>query len=360
MPKTLVTGGAGFVGSHVVRALAERGDELRLTIRESTDQAGLEGLDYETVKCDITDRRAVRRALKGVDRVFHIAGLVSLRPRDAEMLYRVNVEATRTVLEECARAEVDRVVHTSSIAAVGPAPEGGTADEKQVYSGADLGIAYVTSKHEGEVEALRVAARGLAVVCVNPAYVLGPGDIYLSSTQLVRRFLLGRIPAYVDGGLNVVDVRDVAAGHLLADEKGTPGERYILGNRNYTIARLFADLGRISGIDPPALRLPGAVALRLAELAERGPGRPIVHLDEVKSALCWWTYRNTKAKRELGWTTRPHEDTLEATVNWHLEREGDLIARSRRSQPLPYRAAALGLGAIERAAGLAAQVARRG
>ncbi|MEA2348851.1 MAG: hypothetical protein QOG62_2638 [Thermoleophilaceae bacterium] len=359
MPKTLVTGGAGFVGSHLVHALAERGDELKLTVRESTNTENLADVDYEAVKCDLLDRRAIRRALKDVNRVFHVAGMVSFSPGDEEMLYRVNVEATRSLMEECLRAGVERVVMTSSIAAIGPAPEGTVADETQVFTAGDLDIAYVNSKHEGEVEALRIGAQGLPVVCVNPSFVFGPGDIYCTSTQLVRRFLLGRIPAYVEGGLNIVDVRDVALGHVLADEKGVPGERYILGNRNFTTDRLFADLARIAGMEPPALKIPAALALRVAQVAERAPGRPLITVDEAKSVSLWWTYRNNKAKRELGWKTTPHEDTLEATVNWYLEREGDRIARSRRSQPYPYKAAAAGIRTLERAGSMASRILGR-
>jgi dihydroflavonol-4-reductase len=348
MPKTLVTGGAGFIGSHVAHALAERGDDLRLTVRESTKQENLEGLEHEAVKCDLLDRRQVRRAVKDVERVFHCAGMTSLRSSDAERLFEVNVIGTRNLLEECLRAGVERVVYTSSVAAIGPAARGGRADETQLFTAGRLGIPYVNSKHEAEVEALRLAAQGLPLVCVNPCVVFGAGDVYGSSTSLVRRFMLGRIPAYVDGALNIVDVEDVARGHVLADERGTVGERYILGNRNYTLDRLFADLGRVSGVEPPALKLPPAVALRLAQALEAAPGRAPITVDEVKSAGQWWTYKTTKAKRELGWTTSPHEDTIEATVNWYIDREGDRFKRSRRSQPIQYKLAAAMLGIVRR------------
>ena len=189
----------------------------------------------------------------------------------------MNVIATRNLLEECLRAGVERVVYTSSVAAIGPAPAGGRADENQLFTAGKLGIPYVNSKHEAEVEALRLAAQGLPLVCVNPCVVFGEGDIYGSSTSIVRRFMLGRIPAYVDGAINIVDVQDVARGHLLADERGSVGERYILGNRNYTLDRLFADLGRVSGVEPPALKLPPAIALRLAQALEAAPGPPADH-----------------------------------------------------------------------------------
>jgi dihydroflavonol-4-reductase len=242
------------------------------------------------------------------------------------------------------------VVYTSSFVAVGPADPGGAADERQLFTAGHLGIPYVNSKHEAEVEAFRLAAQGLPVVAVNPCYVFGPGDVYGRATSLVRRFLLGRIPAYVDGALNAVDVGDVARGHLLADEKGQVGERYILGNRNYTLDRLWADLARLSGVEPPALKLPAGVALRMAQAFEAGPTPAPISVQEVRLASQWWTYRNTKAKRELGWKPGPHEDTIEATVGWYMEREGDRIRRSRRSQPVQYRLAASGLRAVEGAA----------
>jgi dihydroflavonol-4-reductase len=356
VPKTLVTGATGFIGSHVARLLAERGDLLRLTAREGSPTEALADIEHETVKCDLLDRRAVRRALRGVDRVFHCAGLVSLRKRDERRVFDVNVLATRTLLEECLRANIGRVVFTSSAAAIGPAPRGGAADETQVFTAGELGIPYVNSKHEAEVEALRLAAHGLPVVCVNPTFVYGWGDVHSGSTNIVRRFLLGRIPVYTDGALNVVDVEDVARGHLLADEKGEPGERYILGNRNYTWDRLFADLARVSGVEPPPLKLPPQLAVLLAELLERGPGRAPATAVEVRSASQWWTYRNAKAKRELGWTTSPHEDTIEATVRWYLERDGDRMARGRRSQPLQYKLAARALATLEGAAGVVSRL----
>src|SRR5215207_2231355 len=337
MPTTLVTGATGFVGSRVARALVARGETVRATVRATSDLEPLRDVEVETVVAELTDRRAVRRALRGVDRVFHVAGSTNLRA-SADALFETNVLTTRVVLEECLRAAVERVVHTSSVAAVGPAPTGGTADERQLWRGG-LGIPYVDAKHEAEVEALRIAARGLPVVVVCPAHVLGAGDLGRSSTELVRRFMLRRIPAYVEGAINVVDVEDVAAGMLLADSAGVPGERYILGNRNYTWDRLFADLARLSGIEPPALRLSATAALALAETLGRTPGPTPITPVEVRSAAHWWTYRSTKARRELGWTTRPHEETVEATVAWYRDREAGRLARTGTRQGLGWRVA---------------------
>ncbi|MBA3301456.1 MAG: SDR family NAD(P)-dependent oxidoreductase [Thermoleophilaceae bacterium] len=345
---TLVTGGTGFLGSHVARLLVERGDEVRIAVRERSKRENLKPLEgsYEPVTCDVLDRRQVRRAMKGVEQVFHLAGSTSLASGAGRALFELNVEGTKLVLSEARRAEVERVVHTSSVAAIGPARPGETADETQLFTAGRLGIPFVNSKHEAEVEALRLAAQGLPVVCVNPAFVFGAGDIYRSSTGIVRRFLLGAIPAYVDGGLNVVDVEDVARGHLLAAEKGGIGERYILGNRNYTLTRLFADLSRLSGVEAPPLKLPAETAVLMARALEAAPGRAPFSVDEVKAASQWWTFRSTKAKRELGWAPAPHEDTVEATVAWYLEREGERLRRSRRSQPFFYKVAGAAMNAL--------------
>jgi dihydroflavonol-4-reductase len=331
--RVLVTGATGFIGSHVVRALLARGDDVRVTVRASSRHDP--GPDVEKVTADITDRAAMRRAARGIERAFHVAGTTNLRlPADA--LLHTNAEGTRTVLDACLAAGVQRVVHVSSVAAIGPARPGGALDERHVRSG-PLGIPYADAKHAAEVEALRVAARGLDVVVANVAHVLGRGDERRSSTEIVRRFLLRRIPAYVDGGICIVDVEDVSAGLLLCDERGVAGERYILGTRNYTWQRLFGELQRISGIEAPAVRLPVGVALALAEAAARTPGPTPITTAEIRAAANWWTYRSAKARRVLGWTTRPHEDTVEATVRFHEERLGDRLRRNGTRQPLPWR-----------------------
>ena len=345
---TLVTGATGLVGSHVTRLLVERGDRVRVTVRTGSILDQIEGLGIEMARCDILDRQAVRRAMRGVTRVFHVAGLTSLRA-GADALYRVNVDGTRIVLEEALRAGAERVVHTSSVAAIGPAARGATADERQVFRAGHHGLPYINSKHAAENEALRVAAHGLPVVIVNPAYVLGRGDVYRSSTVLVRRFLCRQIPAYVDGALNVVDAKDAARGHLLADELGTPGERYILGNRNFTLDRLFSDLSRLSGVEPPAVKLPLAVALQLAAAAERLPGRPPITVAEVKAGSLWWAFRSTKARRDLGWKPSHHEDTLVDTINWYREREPGIVGQPGDRQPLALRVAGFG---VRQASGL--------
>jgi dihydroflavonol-4-reductase len=346
--KTLVTGATGLVGSHVARALVQRGDDVRLTVREHAILDAIDDLDVELVTADVLQRREMRRALRGVDRLFHVAGATTLRAgwRD---LYDANVTGTRIALEEALRAGIERVVHTSTVAALGPATRGSTADETHVLNAARVGIVYANIKAEAEREALRVCAQGLPVVIVNPAHVLGPGDVFRSSTELVRRFLRREIPIYVDGALCIVGAADVARGHLLAEEKGRVGERYILGGRNFTNDRLFADLGRLSGVEPPALKLPLTAALACAQAAQKLPGRPAVTVEEIRALSLWWAYRSTKAKRELGWTPGHHEQPLIETIEWFRRREPEHIAQPGSHQPLALRVAGFGLRRAESA-----------
>ncbi len=251
----------------------------------------------------------------------------------------LNVEGTRVVLEEALRAGVERVVYTSSVAAIGPARKGSVATETNVWDAARYRIPYVDSKHQAEEVVFGLADRGLPVVVVNPAHVLGAGDPGRSSTALVRRFLRRQIPAYVDGTLNVVGVEDVARAHLLADERGTPGQRYILGNRNFTLDRLFTDLARLSGVEPPSVKLPASVALTMAHAGQWVPGGPVPSPAEVRAASLHWAFSSAKAKRELSWRTSPHEDCLEETIAWYRKREGSRLAPPGSRQPVTLRLA---------------------
>jgi len=339
MARTLVTGGTGFIGSHVTRLLVERGDEVCVAVRPSSNGAAGLPPGVRTVNADILDRRAVRRAMRGIESVFHIAGTTSFAlPR--RRVFALNVEGTRIVLEEALRAGVARGVYVSSAAAIGPAPRGSTADESNVWDAGRYAIPYVDSKREAEVTALRLIARGLPCVLVNPAHVMGAGDPGRSSTTLVLRFMRRAIPAYVDGTLNIVGVDDVARGIVLANERGAVGERYILGNRNFTMDRLFADLGRLSGVEPPVMKLRLPVALALAGAADRVGGSWLPTPAEVRAASLNWAFRNGKAKRELGWKTSPHEDCLEQTVAWYRSGAGAGLSAPGSRQPLGLRLAA--------------------
>jgi dihydroflavonol-4-reductase len=348
MAATLITGATGFIGSHVCRMLAERGDELVATVRSGSSTTELERLGVRTRHADVRDRRAVRRAMQGVDRVFHLAGSGDIAA-SRERSFALGVEGTRIVLEEALRAEVSRVVLTSSVGAIGPAPAGASANEDNVWDAGRYRIPYLDAEHEAETAAMRLAARGLPLVIVNLGVVFGPGDPGRSSTRIVRQFLRREIPVYVDGTLNVVGVEDVARGHLLADERGMPGERYILGNRNFTVDRLLADLGRLSGVEPPALKLPLNAALALAGLGERLAIAGVPSSAGLRAASLRWAVTSRKAKRELGWTTSPHEDCLEATIAYYRKLDGAALAVRSVRQPLPLRLAGGVIGTLRRA-----------
>jgi dihydroflavonol-4-reductase len=234
---------------------------------------------------------------------------------------------------------VERVVYTSSVAAIGPARRGSVVTETNVWDAGRYRIPYLDSKHQAEDVAFGLADRGLPVVVVNPAHVLGAGDRGRSSTALVRRFLRREIPAYVDGTLNVVGVEDVARGHLLADERGTPGQRYILGNRNFTLDRLFTDLARLSGVEPPSVKLPVQVALAMAQAGQPLTGGSMPTPAEVRFASLHWAFSSAKAKRELGWRTSPHEDCLEETIAWYRDCEGERLSPPGSRQPAALRLA---------------------
>ena len=254
MPKTLVTGGAGFIGSHVAHALAERGDELRLTVPRVDEGREPRGARAREVKRDLLDRRQVAARSRRRSRLPLRRDDVTARRR-RRAAFEVNVVARATCSRNaCAPGSSASSTRRASRRS-GPRARRARGREPALHRGrARDPVRELQARGGGRGAAL--AAQGLPVVCVNPCVVFGEGDVYGSSTSIVRRFMLGRIPAYVDGAMNIVDVEDVARGHLLADERGSMGERYILGNRNYTLDRLFADLGRVSGVEPPALKLP--------------------------------------------------------------------------------------------------------
>ena len=318
---TCVTGATGFVGGHVARLLAERGHGVRATYRNSGRLARLEGIEVEPVKADVLDRAGMRRAVRGCDVVFHTAGYVNSRP--PERVWRINALAPRVVVEAAAAEGVRRVVLTSTVAAIGTEAGDEVADESHVFRPGGAGMVYADSKHEGEQEAMAAGARhGVEVVVVNPSYVLGvpvdrtqPGE---TSTRTVANYLLGRLPAVVDGATNIVDVEDVAAGHLLAAERGVSGERYILGGYNVAWADLIDRIAEKSGVHHPLLILPRDVAVlaRLqAELGIRGPIAPEALMLMAEN----WRYSSRKAKKELGYKTRPLERTLGETIEWCRE-----------------------------------------
>jgi dihydroflavonol-4-reductase len=315
-----VTGATGFIGAHVAR-LASADAPVRVTYRDEGRLTRLVDIEVDPVRADVLDRAALRRAFRGCETVFHCAGFVGSHP--AERVWEINALAPRIAVEAAAAEDVRRVVVTSSVAGIGPAPPGEVGTEEDFYRGGGLGLAYPDAKHEGEAEALAAGARSeVEVVIVNPSYVFGvpvdrsaPGE---TSTRMIGNYMRGRLPALVDGETKIVDVRDVAKGHLLAAERGTPGERYVLGGHDIGWASLFERVAELSGVRHPLLVLPteaGAIA-RAAEAA--GLPSPISAEGLVLMAQNW-RYSSRKARRELGYRSRGLERTLTDTIDWYRE-----------------------------------------
>ncbi len=321
MSITLVTGATGFVGSHVARKLVERGERVRVLTRSQSSGKLLAGLTAERVIGDLTDSASLRVALAGCKRVYHVAADYRLWVADPKELYRNNVEGTRNLLEAAKGAGVERIVYTSTVGALGFTANGTPANEETPVSLHDMIGHYKRSKFLAEKEALAFAKAGLPIVVVNPSTPIGTGDIKPTPTgQIFVEFLNRRMPAYVETGLNLVDVEDVAEGHLLAMEKGRIGERYILGNRNLTFKEVLQILAELTGLPAPKVRLPRPVAMILGGLSsgvawfsKRPPRIPI---EAVRMARKKMFFDAAKAVEELGLPQTPIEEACAKAVGW--------------------------------------------
>jgi len=322
---TLVTGASGFVGSHVARQLAQAGHEVRILVRTESSSPLLANLRAERVDGDLRDPLSVERAMRGVRQVYHVAADYRLWCRDPQEIYRTNVDGTRRVLEIAGNAGVSRVVYTSTVATMAvPQHDGKLPNEDTLTSLDEMIGHYKRSKFLAELEAIKAAAAGLPVVIVNPTTPVGPSDWKPTPTgRIIVDFLNGKMPAYVDTGLNLVAVGDVARGHLLAAEKGRIGERYILGARNMTLKEILDALARITGRPAPRVRLPHVVALVAAysdywisQLTGRDPRIPV---EGAKMARHRMFVDSDKAARELNYTTSSIEDALERAVKWYID-----------------------------------------
>ena len=321
----LVTGGTGFVGSHVVRALLARGRSVRCLARPASRRDNLEGLDVEIVTGDLADPASLARALSGVHTLYHVAADYRLWARDPQELYRANAGGTENVLAAAAAAGVSRVVYTSSVAALGLTHDGSPGNEATPVARERIIGHYKKSKYDAERVAEQWAKNGLPVVIVNPSTPIGERDIKPTPTgQLIVDFLNRRLPAYVDTGLNLIDVRNVAAGHLAAAEKGRSGERYILGNRNMTLKEILDALAGLTGLPAPGMRLPHWIPLSAAAVATgvaRVTGRaPRVSLESVRMSTHRMFFDPGKAVRELGLPQTPVEEPLARAVAWFREK----------------------------------------
>jgi dihydroflavonol-4-reductase len=317
----IVTGGTGFIGANVARELVAAGATVRVLARAGGDRRALEGVRVEIAEGDLLDPGSVRRALAGVRVVYHVAADYRLWTPDPAALYRTNVDGTRTVLEAAGEAGVSRIVHTSSVGALGIPKDGRPGTEDTPVTLADMVGHYKRSKFLAEQVALDFARRGLPVVVVNPSAPVGPGDVKPTPTgQMIVDFMHGRMIATVDTGLNVVHVRDVARGHLLAAERGQPGERYILGHRDLPLAELFGILAEITGRRPPRFRVPYALAWFGAACSEgvaRVTGKaPAVPLTAVRMARKRMYFSPARAVRELGLPQTDVRTALADAVAW--------------------------------------------
>ncbi len=322
--KALVTGATGFVGAALARTLCAAGWQVRVLVRAGSDRRNLRALTLEAVPGDLTDPASLRRAVERCDAVFHAAADYRLWVPDPEQMYRANVEGTQNLLEAAHRAGVARIVYTSSVATIGLPADGGPGTEATPVRLEDMVGHYKRSKFLAEQKALEAAAGGVPVVIVNPAAPVGPRDIKPTPTgRIVLDAALGRTPAYVDTGLNVVHVDDVASGHVLAFHHGRVGERYILGGENLPLRQILLEVTRLAGRSPPRVRLPHGVVLPIAYAAEwfaRLTGRPTrVTVDSVRMARKRMYFSSDKAVGELGYRFRPASLAFEDALRWFRE-----------------------------------------
>ena len=319
--KALVTGATGFVGAAVARALVRTGVEVRVLARPDSDLRNLDGLPVERVAGDLRDPVSLRKALAGCRHLYHVAAHYALWAKDPSIFYDINVTGTRNLLEAARKVGIERTVYCSTIGAIGLPPEGGLGTEETPVSLDQMAGHYKRSKYLAEQEVHKLATEGLPVVIVNPSAPVGEGDVKPTPTgQVIVDFMKGRMPAYIETGMNIIDVDDVATGHLLAMEKGCQGERYILGSKNLLLREVFEILSTLTGIKAPAIKLPRSAVLPLAYLnhwlADLTGHPPRIPLEGVKMAKYKMHYDCSKAIRELGLPQHPPEVALEKAVRW--------------------------------------------
>ncbi|MBD2297501.1 hopanoid-associated sugar epimerase [Nostoc sp. FACHB-190] len=320
--QAFVTGGTGFVGSHLVRLLLQQGYKVKALVRPSSNLDNLRGLDVELVKGDLTDAD-IWQQMKGCQYLFHVAAHYSLWQVDRQLLYRYNVIGTRNILEAARKAGIERTVYTSSVSAIGVGPGGKPVDETYQSPVEKLIGNYKQSKFLAEQEAKQAAARGQNVVIVNPSTPIGSLDIKPTPTgEIILRFLRREMPVYLDTGLNFIDVRDVAWGHLLALQKGKTGDRYILGHQNLSLKQLLEQLAEITNLPAPQRTIPSWIPLSVAWIDEKilAPlGKtPSVPIDGVRMAQQHMYYDASKAVRELGLPQSPLKAALKDAVDWFI------------------------------------------
>ncbi len=318
----LVTGASGFVGSAVVRQLLTQGETVRALLRPSSPRDNLQGLKVDVVLGDLGDRRSLAAALRGCDGLFHVAADYRLWVPRPQEIYAANVDGTRALMIAAGDVGVSRIVYTSSVAVLGSAANGGVADEETPVTLADMIGHYKRSKFLAEAAVDELVLKGLPAVIVNPSTPIGPRDIKPTPTgRLVVEAATGRMPAFVDTGLNIVHVDDVARGHLLAWEKGEIGQRYVLGGENMTLSAILAKVAELAGRRPPKVKIPHDLIVPIAYVAEawcrlRGRGEPFVTRDGVKMARKKMYFSSNKAERMLGYHPGPAAAAIADALDW--------------------------------------------
>jgi dihydroflavonol-4-reductase len=324
MADVAVTGATGFIGSAVVRLLLEQKRSVRALIEPGANTKNLDGLNVERITVDVCDTKAMTRALSGCESLHHLAAVYRTWLPDREIIYRVNLEGTTATLLAAQANKLKRVVYTSSIAAIGLV-EGGLADETTTFNLFDVANDYILTKWASERIAMRFAESGMPVVVVNPAFPFGPRDIAPTPTgKIILGVLKGEVPGVFPGGICTIDVDDCAMGHLLAEEKGKVGERYILGNENVTLKEFFALVAKVGGVRAPAIPLPGALGRAIAFGMEAWADNvshkePPATYKAASYAMRTAHFSNAKAKRELGLETRPIEESVRRAIEWFRE-----------------------------------------
>lgn len=331
--RALVTGATGFVGASVARALLARGDRVRVLARRAANRKNLDGLDVEVAEGDLRDRASLRAALEGQEALFHVAASYTLWTRDPRELYETNVEGTRALFEEALAARTPKVVYTSSVAVLAAPGRGAPpADERAEPVFEEIVGDYKRSKFLAEKVVRELCAKGLPCAIVLPSTPIGPRDVKPTPTgKIVVDFLSGRMPGYVETGLNVIDVEDCAQGHLLALERGRAGERYILGNENLTLREILGTLADLTGLAPPRFRVPYALAFAAGACstawARAIGGTPGIPLDGVRMSKKMMFFDAGKAVRELGLPRTPAREALRKAALW-FAKEGYLPAET--------------------------------
>jgi dihydroflavonol-4-reductase len=319
--KVLVTGANGFVGSHICRRLAERGDPVRALVRKDSDCRALNGVNVEFATGDILDPASLDRAMEGCDQVYHLAAIVRFFTTDPEGMRAANTLGTKNVLDAAKKAGVKRIIHTSTAAILKHLVAGDTADESMLKTEKEVVGAYELTKLEADQVAMNAAKDGLPVVVVNLTAPLGPWDTKPSPVgRMILQFLRGKFPAYTDSGLNVINVRDAAEGHLLVGEKGKVGERYIIGGENLSLKAFLDILSELSGVPSPKMKVPYALTIiggLWGELTGRITGKePLACMASVRMGKYPHYVKTDKAKTDLGFRAGPLKAALKEEIDW--------------------------------------------